>query len=564
VKRLNVIFGIILVLFIFAYFRYSDGINRGFYFKYKEFIPEKLSFEKIVFIEDNFSLGDYSALFEAISGAEGSVALLMPQVFNIRVGDYLENIEPADIKKTQEEYREFSIKLAEARNILPVVFLSGESMNNNDIDLSSSAYFKSKETGLKLPVYSHARVKSRRLWMSVPDKGFYPDYSSYPREVPLFMDYKGSALANAAVEALRRYYKLPKSSVKITERRVEIGNIIKQQMLPGGTVMLYPVKSAPVIYTMKDMPPSGSPELRDKIIIISSTNVPRDAMLSMGACLFGIMESAFLKHNRAANYLAALLCCLLFLVFYLRLKPLYGAVLFVLSLVSALIICALLFSAGIYTEFAVIMAALTAPFTGVYYYRLAFMAAENKRRREALLRIVHPDEVGRYMKNSLDIKMKNTWIKAVAAYFIFEPGFAGNPENLKIVFETIRDIVYNKTKDFIITLSGTEEIAVILLTEKETRRFFEALIEIRENSGVGPFNVVLSSSEIYMHDFNGAVVFGDRNHGLAAECALMDKKRYIIVPEKDIQKYMGIIKFQKITGAGKTNLYNTAGIREDA
>ncbi|HDT15464.1 MAG TPA: hypothetical protein ENN55_04565, partial [Firmicutes bacterium] len=88
-KRVHIHYAAAAVLFILLPFlagNYFSFLSLGFFQKINSF---KIS-EKIVFVSDTFAMRDYNRIFEKLQKTENSAVVLMPQVFNIRVGDYIE------------------------------------------------------------------------------------------------------------------------------------------------------------------------------------------------------------------------------------------------------------------------------------------------------------------------------------------------------------------------------------------------------------------------------------------------------------------------------------------
>jgi len=88
------------------------------------------------------------------------------------------------------------------------------------------------------------------------------------------------------------------------------------------------------------------------------------------------------------------------------------------------------------------------------------------------------------------------------------------------------------------------------------------LFEIKNSLTEFNFNILLNDTEIYIFEYNRDIIFIDKNYYLKEGMEVMERKKYIIVPEKDIQNYINSTKFQKITDAeGKTIFFNILGTR---
>ena len=113
-KFVHAVYAAFAAVFIFFYLNYADYLRSFSFNLFQRLAPSPVSMSKVVFISDTLTLKDYNALFDRIGALENSVALFLPQIFNIKVGDYLESIDPAEIDALKEDYKIFKIKLAEA------------------------------------------------------------------------------------------------------------------------------------------------------------------------------------------------------------------------------------------------------------------------------------------------------------------------------------------------------------------------------------------------------------------------------------------------------------------
>jgi hypothetical protein len=90
------------------------------------------------------------------------------------------------------------------------------------------------------------------------------------------------------------------------------------------------------------------------------------------------------------------------------------------------------------------------------------------------------------------------------------------------------------------------------------------LFEIREQFQDNKYNIILNSTEVYIYFQNRQLIITDKNINIRINAESIEKKRYIIVPEKDIQKYIDYIRFQKNINIGGILYYNAIGTREEA
>jgi len=564
-KRQHAVFAAILVIFLFIYFQYNDFLKSFFFVQFQKTIPSKISTDKIVFISDNFALSDYNTLFDKLNTAENSVVLFLPQIFNIKVGDYLENIDPGEIKKIKDDYRVFTLKLAEMKNIIPVAFLSRTKKKEETVALSQFSYFKGKKINLNLPEYNYLKVKSRRIWLTVQNVGFYRDYDYYPYTIPMLFRYEKHILVNAALEGIRRYYRFTKSSVRFEKGWLRMGKIINFPVTGSGEIVVHQIKKMPKIYSLSEILKMHPQKLADKIIIVRSMNNSMNTMISLGVTLSSILKGEYITYYKKLNYVFGAIIFLLLAGVFLNVRLKYGAIIFSAFEVILAGAVHLLLRSNVYVDFTMFSAINILLFTSIYFYRVSTQMLTRMQRGEVLSKFMHPSEISRFISNNRDIQVKNTWLNTYIIYFTFDTAFSENAENVKKTFEKIREIIYNNEKEFLIKLHSNHDIAVILLKEGvKLKGIFSSLFEIRNTVREPSFNIVFSSTETYIYEFNKDMVFTDKNAALKIKADQIEKKKYIIVPEKDIQKYINIIKFQKITNVEKEVLFNVVGVREEA
>jgi len=178
---------------------------------------------------------------------------------------------------------------------------------------------------------------------------------------------------------------------------------------------------------------------------------------------------------------------------------------------------------------------------------------------------MHPAGVNGFILKNRDLKTKNTWLNAPVVYFLFDRAFSEDAVSVKITFEKIRQMLYNKEKEFYIRLQGGRTIEAVFTGEGvQPKNILAALFDIRETFSTVKFNMVLSDTEVYIYEFERELVVSDKNYDLKTACERLEKKRHIIVPERNVQKYVNLVKFQKISESGGEVLFNIAGSREEA
>ncbi len=563
-KRQLAAYILIIIAAVFLYFRYNDTLKSYFFIKFQKTIPPKVSTERILFISDEFTIGDYIRLLDRIAKAGNSVALLLPQVFNIKLGDYLENISPGDIKKIQDQYKEFSIKLAETKNVIPVVFLDRVKNPANTVDACVFKYFNAKDIKLNLVARNYIRVKSTRLWSASPDIAFYEDYDYYPYKVPVLYKFGDCVLSGAAAEGIRKYYRLNRSAVKYGRENVIIGSVVRTPLLSSGEIIMHQLKDEPKFYSLAEALAMPDGKINDKIIIIKSRNISVHTMVSLGVMIASMMSGVYVSYPIAVNYIAAILLLGLLYGAYRFLRPAFGILIVVLVEAAVIITTYLLIDKNVYINFVLLTAVNILSFTIIYFYRISTAVLDMAERAGAVKRFMHPSAIRRFILKNRDIKARNAWMRAFVAYITFDRDFAENPEAVKKAFDKIRQIIYNNEKEFFIKLWSSRDIEVVFLNEAAAvKNIISALFAVREGLKEHKFNIILSDTEAYIYDFERDLVVIDKNYGLKAACDNLEMKRNIIVPERDIQKYINLIKFQRIAESGGFVLFNITGGREE-
>ena len=564
-KRQLVVYVLLLAAASFLYLQFSEPLKSYFFVKFQKTLPSKVSTNRVLFISDQFALGDYIRLFDRMAKLENSVALLLPQVFNIKIGDYLEDISPEEIKKIQDEYKEFSIKLAESKNIIPVVFLYSGHSAESSVDPCFFRYFNPSEIKQPPALRGMIRVKSERMWKTVPNMAFYEDYGYYPYKMPLLYKYNDCILVSAAIEGIRKYYSLNKSAVKYDSGSILIGNVVRVPLLDSAEIIVHQVKEEPKTYTLNEALALPDADINDKIIIVRSLNNSEHAMVSLGVAISSLMQGVYVSYPKLVNYIASAVLFVLLFAAYRFLQLWYGALIALLAEAVVVISTYLLLDKDIYINFVLLTAVNLVTFALMYFYRGSTAVIEMTERAGRVRPFMHPSGVNRFVMRNRDLKTKNTWLAAPVVYFLFDRAFSEDAAQVKITFEKIRQILYNKEHEFYIRFLGGREIEAVFTGEKvQPKDILAALFEIREALSAVRFNMVLSDTEVYIYEFERELVISDRNYDLKSACERMEKKRHIIVPERNVQKYVSLVKFQKISESGGEVLFNIAGPREEA
>jgi hypothetical protein len=564
VRKTALFFFIVITAALTAgYLLFSEEIKSYTFSVLQKFSPSTLSMEKIAFIEDDFALEDYPAFLDRVKTIENCAVLFLPQVFNTRTGDYLENINPDEIKAMKEDYRNFILKLADNQDVIPVVFLGRSLKAPPSADISAFSYYKETSGTKNIDEYNFTKVESKKIWYSITDAGFYEDYGYYPYRIPVIFKYSGNVFVSAAVEGIRRYYRFPKTRIKFEDGRLKIGDIIDMPLLRDGEMIIRRLKDEPKVYSFKEFMAAPQGSFSNRIIIVKSMNNTRSCMMSLGASIASIMQGKYVKYSPLINYICAILMCALLFVLYRQLKLLSGSAVFIFVCGAIFFLSVWLLSMDIYIDTPLFVALNILASFPVYYFRGARSSYDRKKRLDLFSRYMHPGAVKKFVARNSDIRIKNSWLKAYVIYIVFGADDAADAEKYKINFEKTREIIYNKCGEFLIKNHDNCDIAVIIPEESAgPGRVVEAALDLREKLEGLKFNIILNYSEVFIFELNGALWVLDKKYGTKEDAASVEKKRNIIIPESDIQKYINFIKFQKISAASGALLFNVAGLRE--
>ncbi|MCE5300155.1 MAG: hypothetical protein LLG37_04680 [Spirochaetia bacterium] len=564
----HILFITTLVVLVPLYLYFSDALKSAAFFRLQKALPSAISLERVVFVDGEFGIGDYSAVLDKMAKLENSVALFLPQVFNLKYSEYMENIDPQRVAEQKEQYRAFMVKLAEAQNVIPVIFLSKnvKSADSIKVDLSGQAYFPALGAAVDAPDFYSVKAASKKFMYTASSPGFYPEYNNYmPYKIPVLLKYGDSLLANAAVEAVRKYYKLTRTRIRLEGNLLSVGDIVSVPLLNDATMLIHQLKEKP-----KKMSPGrflGAPdaELEDKVIIVRSPGVSEPVMFSLAVAVASIMKAEYIKYDPLLNYAGAILLFLGMASLYRVMRLRYGMLLFLGAQAALTGSALLLLTNNTYMDIVLMTAVNVLAFASIYFYRISAQAMDRKARYKVLSKFMHPGAVRRFILKNRDIRVENTWIKTFVLYICFEEAYSLDAENAKKSFVKARDLIYNDIKDFVIKIHGNCDIAALVLEDDcGLKKVLSAVFRLRENLDGYKFNIYLSSTEVFIFEHNGELTFLDRHYDCKTGADAMEKKKQVIVPEADIQTYVNTAKFQKIGTAGKTVYFNLAGFREEA
>jgi hypothetical protein len=563
-KTPHVIFLLLLLPLFALFFHFADALKSWVFLEFQRYAKGAPSMSKVLFISDEFDLRDYNSLLDKLTKAQNSVVLFMPQVFNIKIEEYLDFIDPETVKIQKEEYEKFVIKLAEAENLIPVALSAREVEPADKIDLSQFGYFDAKSAKVSPAPFEYLKIKSKKVWYSAKVVGFYRDYAYYPYKVPLLFKNNKSVIAAAPVEAVRKYYKMTRSYVKLEEGVLKIGSVVSQPLLKSGEFIIRKPETAPRVYTREQVLAMDAEKLRDKIIVVKSHNVSEHTMISLGVSTAALMQGAYVRYSAALNYLLAALIAVVFFFAYRALRFSFGAivlVLFELIITGAVIVAV---NSSYYLDFAALSGANLLAFVTIYYYYLWERIADRYRRYAVIARYLHPLSARAFIKKNRDVRMRNSWIKAPLLYIDIDPAAAASQEAVKILFEKVRQLVYNKEKEFLIRALGPASYVVAFADDDmDPKYLMETAFYIRQELEGLKLNILVSNTEYYIFSHNNELVVLDRNPAIREASLKVDKARGVLLPEADIQKYVNIIKFQKLAARDSVTFFNAAGFREE-
>jgi len=566
VKKLREIIFILFIFFcFFLYFKYNESLKSFFFIQFQKFIPDKINTKKIIFINDEFSLNDYNNLFAVISKADNSIAVILPQLFNIKIGDYVESLTSDEIKKTQDEYKEFIFKLAETPNIILTGFLDNLKMKTEPgVEPCVFKYFKTSDIKLNLKKFNYIKVNSQKIWQSVSDIGFYQNFEYYPYKIPLLYNFNDCVITNIAVEAIRKYYGLNKKSINYSDNVLKIGTIVKAPVSKSGEIIIYQNNEKNKIYNLNEFLNLPANVINDKIIIVKSKNISEQTMISLAMLISSMLQNIYVNYSSVLNYFIAFILFILFVMFYKLLKFSYGFAFMILMEIFIIISTFLLLNNHIYIDFVLFSLVNFIVFFSVYYFKIFNLAIEYNARADVLKDYIYEKSLNHIISKNIDIKTMNTWFQTFVVYINFSNEVVENISLIKNYFDKIKNMIYNTSKEFFIKIINEKDIVVIFLSEIEIKKIVNLLFEIREQFQDNKYNIILNSTEVYIYFQNRQLIIADKNINIRINAESIEKKRYIIVPEKDIQKYIDYIRFQKNINIGGILYYNAIGTREEA
>ncbi len=558
-KNTIVIFFLILSFFIYLSFLFK--INPKIYFFLNKFFPSEFSSEKILMIESEFELKTFNNLLDKLKTAENSVILLLPQIFNIKVGDYLENINIEEIKKNKDYYNAFIYKIAEMPNLIPVIFLYNEKDKKSTVDLSKYFYFEKSDQKFNLTKYNYIKIISKKLWYSISDVAFYEEFDEYPFEISLLYDYNNKILLNAALESIRRYYKIPKTQVKYENKNLIIGNIVSLPMDKDGKMFLKEYKKYKKIYTAEEILNIEKNELNDKIIIIKSSNNTIQTMQSLAVAIDSLLNKKFIKYNKKIEYILAVVLAIILFFTFGEIKFLFGLILNLFFIFVELIIAAYLTKYNIYFDYMLFISVLFSLFFSVYLIKILSNWHIYKSRKNLMIKYAPPEKIKQIINQNIDIKIKNAWLKTRCFYIVFNSNYFSNPEKLKITFEKIKAIIYNNIYNCLIKINSFNEFLVVFLEEMDLKKEIDLLFEIRKSIEETNYNIIINNTEIYFLEYNNNFFFIDKRYDIKIQADKIEKRGYILIHGDDIQKYINLIKFQKVQTYDKDTFFNAISDR---
>lgn len=556
---------IILAAFACAYLKYGWQIKFFAYSQLEKASRQNIKTSDIIFLNDKLSFTDYADIIEKIRQSDNSIVLLMPQIFYERCESFLDDMSPDDLRAQKEAYKQLTLKLIESQNVIPLVYLANGGQGTQTKDIESFGYFEGKDTGLDLSKYAYdsANAKDARIFMTMQNLAFYNDGEKYAYKMPLLYMYRNAVLVNPAVEAIRKYYRFPKTQIKIEKGNLRIGSIITVPLTKNGEIMIHRLFDSSGIYGLKQFLALPKDSLSDKIILVNDNKEKTDAMLGLGVAVQSILKQQYIKYSESMNYIIAALCLVIFYLLYRNLTPALGTAVLILTGAAGIIAALQLLANNYYLDVTQVSAANAAAFFTAYFFKVIDESNRMRQRKETFAKYMSKNALSSFIQKNRDVKIKNTWTRAYTAYIMFDPVFAQDPQNIKKVFEKTKEIIYNNFKDALIKIAGSGELDVIFFAENtELKALLETLFEIKNANSEYNFNILLNDTEVYTYEVNREIMVTDKNFSMKEEIGNMERKKYLMVPEKDLQGYINSTKFQKITEPGfKSVFFNITGTR---
>lgn len=563
-KYSHFIFVVVIALCVGVYFRYSEAAKAFVFNQVQKHSAAEVPMQNIIFLNDDFSVANYSTFITRMKTLDNSVALFLPQLYDMKIEGYIDSFDINEIKKIKDDYRNLTLSLAETKNIIPVAFIQRGLKQLIQNDMSAYSYFDSKNIKLKLIEYVSAKEIAKKAWYMMSGVSFYEEYVCQPFTIPVIMKFHNSVLVSASVEAIRRYYKFTRDRVTYTDGMIKIGDVIDFPLLKNGDIIIHRLKAMPKIYTLNEFINADNYSMNDKIIIVKNKEISQDTMYSLGIMTASIMKGKYIGYNTFVNYLGIFIILILLIAAYRSFRFWFGLLVLIVSESIFFVISVLFMSNNSYLDLTLMSALNLLSFAAIYYFRISNLFIDRHARLKVISRFMHPNSVKPFVLKNKDIQIKNNWFKTFIMYINFEEEDKPNAIELKQTFGKVRDLIYTKHKDFLIKGHNNRDILIVILEDSnEARSVIKTALEIRAELSKLKFNLVLHNTEAYIFENGNELGIFDKNYSLLHASEILDKKKYIVIPEIDVKKYINIIKFQKITGTGATVLFNVTGLRED-
>ncbi|HDT14881.1 MAG TPA: hypothetical protein ENN55_01595 [Firmicutes bacterium] len=336
-------------------------------------------------------------------------------------------------------------------------------------------------------------------------------------------------------------------------------------LLSGGEIILPGISAEPEIYSLKSFLEIPGSILKDRIIIIRSTNNSREAMFSLGAAVSAVMEGKTVWHNPVVDYTAAAVIAFFLWLVLSGMKPAAGTMVFLFVQTAAAAGMFFLMKKMIFVDAAFLLWVNTFVFFTVYYYKISEKNADTAARKKAIRDYVHHKALDNIIRGNKDVRNLNSAGERFLFYMDFDAGNLPDTAAYNKVFEKTREIIYNKTEDFFMRAPGNWGIETVVIDEKaDPEMLVEILMEIRERIEDAAYNIFLNKTDVFIYCGEKGIFFEDEKYRLKKESEGIGKKRYILVDENGIQEYVKFARYQKMPGAGGAQFFNITGKREEA
>lgn len=519
--------------------------------------------EKVIYVNGNFNAESSAAFIKKTGELKNSVTLFMPDIFSKTPGDFMAGEDFNGLENAQKKYQDFSFLLAEAEGFVPVVYNRYGETGAAGEDISQYIYFSGAKYKGSPRLFSAGTIENKRLWLSSRNAGFFSGFKYTPFKIPALYSVKGGIIISAPAEALRKYYKLPRSRIGVEDGKLKIGDITGAALNSTGEMAVPVYAGRPEVISPDKFIAMDAQEADNRIIIVSDSDSDVYSMQAAGAAVSMMLDRGKITFDRVINYIAAALIMLLAAGAYLKFGIGAGFPLFVFIQFASAAAFYWLYISGIYGDYPAVSFGNIMAFVLIYGYKAGSKKREMEKRKSFLRQAMPEGAAERFVKRNSDIKLRNTWLKADVVYFSFGLSH-DDPADLKKDFQFIQKTLHAAFKDVLTSASGSGELTAIIFGEADRKKVVEILGTVRDEIKSGDFNILINTTEVYVFDRGGELAFLEKDGDIRKKAYILPLKKYMLVAEKEIQQYVNITKFQQIPGYENSKFFNLAGLRGEA